>query len=209
MVLAAKLCLILLQLHGYSPRGSSVHRISQARTLEWVAISFFTSNISDKTDEHTKLSFMDNTICPNPKYSLLFNNITRLELAHPYVLFVSPSLSETLFPLIFHLCKPCPLFKVPCEFCFLWNLPSLLIQYLLCFTYWVFSVFLIIFKWPLAQQLLKWREDGRHLMLLCTATSISLTSNLWRRQCPVNSFRELYFMSHSCVGSSGLKSDLD
>ena len=40
MVLAAKLCLILLQLHGYSPRGSSVHRISQARTLEWVAISF-------------------------------------------------------------------------------------------------------------------------------------------------------------------------
>ena len=145
MILAAKLCLILLQPHGYSPPGSSVHGISQARTLEWVAIFFFTSNISDQTDEHTKLSFMDNTICPRPKYSLLFNNITHLELAHPYVWFISPSLSEILFPLIFHLCKPCPLFKVPCEFCFFWNLPSLLIQYLLCFTYWVFKCFLNYF----------------------------------------------------------------
>ena len=39
------LCLTLLQLHGVtpascSPPGSSVHGISQARVLEWAAISF-------------------------------------------------------------------------------------------------------------------------------------------------------------------------
>ena len=39
-VLAAKLCLAL-RAHGlYSPPGSSVHGIIQARILEWVAISF-------------------------------------------------------------------------------------------------------------------------------------------------------------------------
>ena len=30
-----------LRPHGYSPPGSSVHRILQARTLEWVALPFF------------------------------------------------------------------------------------------------------------------------------------------------------------------------
>ena len=34
-------CIQLLQPHGlYSPPGSSVHGISQARFLEWIAISF-------------------------------------------------------------------------------------------------------------------------------------------------------------------------
>ena len=39
--LVAQLCLPLLQPHGlYSPPGSSVHGLFQARILEWVAISF-------------------------------------------------------------------------------------------------------------------------------------------------------------------------
>ena len=37
--LVTKLCLNLLHPHGCSPPGSSVHGISQARILEWVAIS--------------------------------------------------------------------------------------------------------------------------------------------------------------------------
>jgi len=36
----AQLCLTLSDPMDYSPRGSSVHGISQARVLEWVAIAF-------------------------------------------------------------------------------------------------------------------------------------------------------------------------
>ena len=39
--LVAKSCLTLLDPMNYSPLGSSVHGISQARILEWVSISFF------------------------------------------------------------------------------------------------------------------------------------------------------------------------
>ena len=39
VVLVSKSCPSLLQPHGWSPPGSSVHGISQARILEWVAIS--------------------------------------------------------------------------------------------------------------------------------------------------------------------------
>ena len=38
--LVSRLCLTLCNPLGYSPPGSSVHGISQARILEWVAISF-------------------------------------------------------------------------------------------------------------------------------------------------------------------------
>ena len=38
--LVAKLCLTLLQPIAYSPPGSFVHGIFQARMLEWVVISF-------------------------------------------------------------------------------------------------------------------------------------------------------------------------
>ena len=38
--LVAKLCLTLATPMDYSPPGSSVHGILQARILEWVAISF-------------------------------------------------------------------------------------------------------------------------------------------------------------------------
>ena len=38
--LFTKSCPTLLQLHGRQPSNSSVHRISQARILEWAAISF-------------------------------------------------------------------------------------------------------------------------------------------------------------------------
>ena len=37
----AQLCLTLCDLMGHSPPGSSVHGISQARILEWVAISSY------------------------------------------------------------------------------------------------------------------------------------------------------------------------
>ena len=37
-VLVAQLCLTLCDHMDYSPLGSSVHGILQARTLEWVAI---------------------------------------------------------------------------------------------------------------------------------------------------------------------------
>ena len=47
--------LVALQLHGlYSPPGSSVHGILQARILEWVAISF--SNGSSQTRGRTHVS---------------------------------------------------------------------------------------------------------------------------------------------------------
>ena len=39
-VLATQLCLTLCNSMDYSPPGSSIHGILQARTLEWVAISF-------------------------------------------------------------------------------------------------------------------------------------------------------------------------
>ena len=38
-VLVAQLCLTLCDSMDYSPRGSSVHWILQARILEWVVIS--------------------------------------------------------------------------------------------------------------------------------------------------------------------------
>ena len=38
--LVSNLCLTLLDTMDYSPPGSSVHGISQARIQEWVAISF-------------------------------------------------------------------------------------------------------------------------------------------------------------------------
>ena len=38
--LVSKLCLTLCNPLGYSPPGSSVHGISQARIPEWAAISF-------------------------------------------------------------------------------------------------------------------------------------------------------------------------
>ena len=42
---AAKLCPALCNPEDYSPPGSSVHRISRARILEWVAISFPTEGL--------------------------------------------------------------------------------------------------------------------------------------------------------------------
>ena len=36
----AQLCLILCDPMDYNPPGSSLHELSQARVLEWVAISF-------------------------------------------------------------------------------------------------------------------------------------------------------------------------
>ena len=54
VVSVAKLCLALWDPVDYSPPGSSVHGISQARILEWVAISF--SKASSQPRDQTRVS---------------------------------------------------------------------------------------------------------------------------------------------------------
>ena len=53
-VLVAKSCLTLCDPMGCSPLGSSIHGISQARILEWVAISF--SRESSQPRDRTRVS---------------------------------------------------------------------------------------------------------------------------------------------------------
>ena len=48
--LVAQLCLTLCDPVDCSPRGSSVHGILQARTLEWVAISFSRGSSQNHAD---------------------------------------------------------------------------------------------------------------------------------------------------------------
>ena len=55
-VLVSKLCPTLCDPMDYSPPGSSVHGILQARILEWVAISL--SKESSKTRDQTQVSFI-------------------------------------------------------------------------------------------------------------------------------------------------------
>ena len=55
-VLVAQVCLTLCDPMDYSPLGSSVHRILQARILEWVAISF--SRGSSQPRDRTRFSFI-------------------------------------------------------------------------------------------------------------------------------------------------------
>ena len=50
-------CPILCDPVDCSPAGSSVHGISQARVLEWIAISF--SRGSSQPRNQTHISFMD------------------------------------------------------------------------------------------------------------------------------------------------------
>ena len=54
VVLVAKLCPSFCDPMNYNPQGSSVHGISQARLLEWVAISF--SRGSSQTRDRTCIS---------------------------------------------------------------------------------------------------------------------------------------------------------
>ena len=53
-VLAAQSCLILCDLMDFSPPGFSVHGISQARIMEWVAISL--SRGSSRPRDQTQVS---------------------------------------------------------------------------------------------------------------------------------------------------------
>ena len=50
--LVAKLCLTLCNPVDYCPRGSSVHGISQARILEWVAIFFSRRSFQPRDRTH-------------------------------------------------------------------------------------------------------------------------------------------------------------
>ena len=53
-MLVPQLCLTLCDPTGYSPPGSSVHEILQARILEWIAIPF--SRESSQTRDQTHVS---------------------------------------------------------------------------------------------------------------------------------------------------------
>ena len=89
--LIAKSCLTLCNSMGCGPPGSSVHRISQAKILEWVAISF--SRVSPPRDRtHTsctgrKVLYHGETweAPENPYYLLLFFHRKTLPL--PSVVF--------------------------------------------------------------------------------------------------------------------------
>ena len=52
----AQSCLTLSDAMGCSPPGSSVHGISQARILEWVALSFF--RVSSRPRDQTQISYI-------------------------------------------------------------------------------------------------------------------------------------------------------
>ena len=67
----AQSCLTLCDPIHWSPPGSSVHGILQARILEWVAISF-SSMTTGKTISLTRWTFVDKVV------SLLFNMMSRL-----------------------------------------------------------------------------------------------------------------------------------
>ena len=52
-VLVTQLCLILCDPMDCSPPGSSDHGILQSRTLEWVAISFFSGSSQSEIEPHS------------------------------------------------------------------------------------------------------------------------------------------------------------
>ena len=62
-VLVTKSCLTLCDPMDYSPPGSSVHGILQARILEWVAISF--SKRSSQPRARTHVSYISRQILYN------------------------------------------------------------------------------------------------------------------------------------------------
>ena len=59
---AAQLCPTLCNPTDYSLPGSSVHRIFQARVLEWVAISFSRGDLSDPGNEPGSPTLRANTL---------------------------------------------------------------------------------------------------------------------------------------------------
>ena len=60
VVLVAKLCLTFWDLMDFSPSGSSIHGISQARILDWVALS--SSRGSSQLRDQTCISCIDGWI---------------------------------------------------------------------------------------------------------------------------------------------------
>ena len=83
--LVAQLCLTVCNPMDCSPPGSSVHGILQARTLEWVAISF--SRGSSLPRDRTCVSciadgFFTTEPPGKPKISLLGSNLCIIKLTH-------------------------------------------------------------------------------------------------------------------------------
>ena len=75
-VLVAQLCSTLCDPTDYSPPGSSVHGILQARILEWVAISF--SKGSSQPGDQTQVSYIGRRVLYhlNHQRSLVVANLT-------------------------------------------------------------------------------------------------------------------------------------
>ena len=78
MCLVAKSCPTLCNPMVYSPPGSSVHGISQARILEWVAISFFREIFSTQGSNLCLLHWQADSLLLNhqgsPTSQLLLSN---------------------------------------------------------------------------------------------------------------------------------------
>ena len=66
----AQLCLTLWDPMDYSPPGSSIHEIFQARVLEWVAIAFF------DTLTHTYIYIWSTQVWTEQVHIFLFNKYT-------------------------------------------------------------------------------------------------------------------------------------
>ena len=97
--LVTKLCLTLCDSMGCSPPGSSVHGISQARTLEWAAISFSRDLLSLGIDpvapawQSYPLPLSHLRIAQHFKYVKLLNlfiDLTHRNYYHPFFFLAVP-----------------------------------------------------------------------------------------------------------------------
>ena len=105
--LVAQSCPTLLQPRGLSPPGSSVHRIFQARILEWVAISFTSDSSPHRDQTHvsciaggfftTEPPGKPNLFPTKPQMSFLPTSFGRLALGLQRTTFWSNHLHMGLF----------------------------------------------------------------------------------------------------------------
>ena len=103
-VLAAQLCPTLCNPIDSSPPGPSVHGILQARTLEWVAISFSKRNYRKKESEVAQSCL---TLCNPMECSLLDSSIHGIFQAKVLEWVAISSSSIYMYPNINESCKKC------------------------------------------------------------------------------------------------------
>ena len=88
--LVSKLCLPLCDLMDCSPLGSSVHGISQARILEWVAISFSKSSSWSRDQAHISWIGRQTLYHWATNKALLIRVKVKLKSLSPVRLFATP-----------------------------------------------------------------------------------------------------------------------